>query len=154
MSVLSGISRLKDLQAHMRDPIEANKEMSNKTQKLFRAGFFLICLLASVLLCLNRLPLVAAMLCLGAVYAAVSMANTSFLSIYPMGYAQSGNVATVGGIMDFCTYLGAGAASVPYGFIIQNWGYLPMFVSWVVLSVLSLFFLKKLETVHSAGESA
>ena len=110
---------------------------------------FLICLLASVLLCVNRLPLVAAMLCLSAVYAAVSMANTSFLSIYPMGFAQSGNVATVGGIMDFCTYLGAGAASLTYGFIIQNWGYLPMFVSWVVLSVLSLFFLKKLEAACS-----
>lgn len=107
---------------------------------------FIGCLSASILLCFTKLPLIAAMLCLSTVYAAVSMANTSFLSIYPMSYAQSGNIASVSGIMDFCTYLGAGIASFAYGFIIQNWGYLPMFLSWGILSLLSLIFLRKLES--------
>ena len=112
---------------------------------------FVGCLISSVLLCLTRLPLVAAMLCLSIVYAAVSMANTSFLSIYPMGYAQTGNIASVSGLMDFCTYLGAGLASFVYGFVIQNWGYLPMFLSWTALSILSILFLKKLESHNQSN---
>ena len=112
---------------------------------------FIGCLIASVLLCFTKLPLVAAMLCLSIVYAAVSMANTSFLSIYPMGFAQTGNIASVSGLMDFCTYLGAGLASFIYGFVIQNWGYLPMFLSWTLLSILSLFLLKKLESCNQSS---
>ena len=110
---------------------------------------FIGCLFAALLLCSNFIPLIIAMLCLSLVYTAVSMANTSFLSIYPMSFASSGNVASVSGIMDFCTYLGAGVASVIYGVVIENWGYLPMFISWAILSVAALFFLKKLESKTS-----
>ena len=115
---------------------------------------FWACLAASVLLCFKVLPLVAAMLCLSAVYAAVSMANTSFLSIYPMSFAKSGNIASVSGIMDFCTYLGAGIASMIYGVVIQHWGYLPMFISWGIISFVSVFFLKKLENTSVESVTA
>lgn len=118
----------------------------NREHKVSRIAF-IGCLLSALLLCTNFIPLIVAMICLSLVYTAVSMANTSFLSIYPMSFAKSGNVASVSGIMDFCTYLGAGVASVIYGVVIENWGYLPMFLSWTVLSAAALFFLRKLEAL-------
>ena len=123
------------------------KNRENQVSKIAFIG----CMLASVLLCFHSLPMAAAMICLSVVYAGVSLANTSFLSIYPMSYAKSGNIASVSGIMDFCTYLGAGVASLAYGFVIENWGYLPMFLSWVVLSILSILFLKKIEHQNTAA---
>lgn len=125
---------------------------NSREHKVSKIAFF-VCLAASALLCFDFLPMIGAMLCLSAVYAAISMANTSFLSIYPMSFAHSGNIASVSGIMDFCTYLGAGIASMIYGVVIQHFGYLPMFVSWGVISIISVFFLKKLEQ-HSADSAA
>lgn len=106
---------------------------------------FLGCLAAASSLCVEKLPIFAATVALSVVYAAVSIVNTSFLSIYPMSFASSGNVASVSGIMDFCTYLGAGAASVIYGLVVEHFGYLPMFLSWAVLSLMSVVLLNKLE---------
>ena len=71
------------------------------------------------------------------------MINTSMLSIYPIRYLASGNVASVSGIMDFATYLGGGISSVLYGILIDSFGYVPMFTSWAVISVVSIVFLKK-----------
>lgn len=99
---------------------------------------FSICLAASAFLCFQQISLLSAVLSLSVVYAAVSVINTSFLSIYPLRFADSGNVASVSGIMDFCTYLGAGAAALAYGAIIQSFGYTPMFLSWAALSLLSI----------------
>ena len=101
---------------------------------------FIVCLAASIPLCLGVGSPVAAMFLLGSIYAAVSVINTSFLSIYPVRYASRGRVASVSGIMDFVTYLGAGLSSVVYGFV----GYLPMFASWAVVSVVSLTVLARL----------
>ena len=106
---------------------------------------FLICLTAALLLCAPTIPMVAASIALSLVYTAVSIVNTSFLSIYPIGFTNSGNVASVSGIMDFFTYLGAGVASVIYGLVVEHWGYLPMFLSWAVLSFLSILLLMHLE---------
>lgn len=58
-------------------------------------------------------------------------------------WVQTGNTASVSGIMDFSTYLGAGISSAVYGVVIQYFGYLPMFVSWVILSGISAFILRK-----------
>lgn len=109
---------------------------------------FVICIAAAVLLCIASVPMVLALIALGIVYAMTSVVNTSFLSIYPIGFVRSGNVASVSGIMDFCTYLGAGVASLVYGFLVTQWGYTPLFVSWAVLSLLSVFLLWKLEKNH------
>ena len=102
---------------------------------------FVVCLAASIPLCFGVGSPVAAMFLLGSIYAAVSVINTSFLSIYPVRYASRGRVASVSGIMDFVTYLGAGLSSVVYGFV----GYLPMFISWAVVSVISILPLMKLQ---------
>ena len=86
--------------------------------------------------------MIGAVLALSAIYTAASMINTSMLSIYPLRFVQSGNVASVSGIMDFATYLGAGIASAAYGVVIKQFGYLPMFLSWLVISVISVTILR------------
>ena len=111
---------------------------------------FIGCLLTAGLLCIHTIPMPVALVALSVVYAMASVVNTSFLSIYPIGFAASGNIASVSGIMDFCTYLGAGVASVVYGYVVTQWGYLPLFVSWAVLSLLSVFLLWKLEQKQTA----
>ena len=102
---------------------------------------FIICAASAIPLCLGVKVPAAAMICLGLIYAAVSLINTSFLSIYPLHYAKDGHIASVSGIMDFVTYLGAGISSMIYGSV----GYLPMFVSWAVVSVISVLPLMKLQ---------
>ena len=47
MSVLSGISRLRELQTRVRNSAQTEKTMSDETQRLFRGGFCLICLMAA-----------------------------------------------------------------------------------------------------------
>ncbi len=100
---------------------------------------FVICLLSAVILCFKSIGMVISVLLLSLIYASVSMINTSLLSIYPIRYTKTGNVASVSGIMDFATYLGGGIASVIYGVVIKSFGYTPMFVSWAVISVISMF---------------
>ncbi|WP_298029493.1 MFS transporter [uncultured Dysosmobacter sp.] len=100
-------------------------------------GAFAVCAVCASVLCLRGITPMIAMFCLSLIYAAVSLANTSFLSVYPTRYAQSGNMASVSGLMDFSAYLGAGAASFLYGQVVDRFGYSPMFASWTVLSVIS-----------------
>lgn len=97
--------------------------------------------------------LLAASIALSIVYAASPMANTSFASIYPMNFANSGNVATAGGIIDFCIYLGTGVASLIFGFIVEQWGYTPMFISWSILSILSVLMLHKLNRISQVKQT-
>ncbi|MBQ7916390.1 MAG: MFS transporter, partial [Firmicutes bacterium] len=115
------------------------KEKENRVS-VFGFG---ICILCSVLLCFTAASPILAVLYLSLIYTAVSMINTSMLSIYPIRYLDSGNVASVSGIMDFATYLGGGISSVLYGLLIDGFGYVPMFASWVIISVVSIFFLKR-----------
>lgn len=103
---------------------------------------FLVCALCSLPLMTKGAPMIGAVLALSAIYTAASMINTSMLSIYPLRFVQSGNVASVSGIMDFATYLGAGIASAAYGVVIKQFGYLPMFLSWLVISVISVTILR------------
>lgn len=103
------------------------------------------CIAASLLLSIGGTGILGAVLALSAVYMAVSIINTSLLSIYPLSYSETGNAASVSGIIDFSTYLGAGIASLFYGILIQHCGYLPMFLSWIVLSAVSLILLHKIQ---------
>ncbi|MBQ3088280.1 MAG: MFS transporter [Clostridia bacterium] len=104
---------------------------------------FIVCGISAAALCLPFKHPVLSMVCLGIIYAAVSVINTSILSIYPLTFAKSGNIATVSGLMDFGVYFAAGVGSAIYGVVISNFGYLAMFLSWIALSLLSLFFLPR-----------
>ena len=105
-------------------------------------AFGLSAVLAAVLCLPGGSPLLAAV-CLSLIYALVSMINTSFLSMLPLHFAEKGLVASVSGITDFATYLGAGIAAAIYGVWIEGgmMGYTFMFVSWAVLSVISIVIL-------------
>ncbi|MBR2861500.1 MAG: MFS transporter [Clostridia bacterium] len=112
---------------------------------------FLLCIACAAFLCLGKINVLASVIALGLIYAAVSIINTSMLSIYPMQHAKGGAVASVSGIMDFATYLGGGISSAIYGTVIALWGYNPMFVSWIAVSVISvatLFFVTKAQKNH------
>jgi len=105
---------------------------------------FMVCILSAIPICF-RVHEIIAVVCLSLIYTAVSVINTSMLSIFPMHYIKSGNVASVSGIMDFATYLGAGIGSMVYGFVIKNTGiYAPMYISWAVISLASIFILMPL----------
>lgn len=105
---------------------------------------FAVCAVFAGILCFPlESPLLAA-ISLSMIYALVSMINTSILSMFPLRFAQQDLVGSVSGITDFATYLGAAIASAIYGLLIETGGYLYMFASWVVLSILSILLLLRL----------
>lgn len=117
---------------------------------------FGISLAASALLIFREVGLVISVIALGVVYAATSVINTSITSIYPMSFKESGNVSSVSGILDFASYLGAGISSAIYGIVIKSFGYLPMFISWVVISVIStltLLYINKRRAVLAGAKA-
>lgn len=115
----------------------------HEKEHLVSIAAFALSAVVLVPLCLSGTTAVIAAVCLSIVAAAVSVINTSFLTIYPMGYQQSGNVSTVAGVMDFATYLGAGISSALYGILLESMAYSGMFLSWILLSVLSVVILGK-----------
>lgn len=98
---------------------------------------FACCVFLALILCIKTSPIMA-IVCLSLIYSAVSMINTAIVSVYPVRYANMGNVASVSGLLDFATYLGSGISSVIYGIVIGRVGYAPMFVSWSVISLISI----------------
>ena len=46
MSLSSGIARLREMQESMKNAAGTKEAMSDRTQKLFRGGFYLMCVLA------------------------------------------------------------------------------------------------------------
>lgn len=108
------------------------------------AGFAL-CAAASLPLALHIPSPWASVSCLSLLYAAVSLVNTYVLSVFPMSFAADGCAASVSGLLDFATYLGAGLSAVVYGVVIEHIGYAPMFASWAVLAILSLIRMRKVK---------
>ncbi len=112
---------------------------------------FLLCALITLPLCFNVKSAFVAVVCLSLIYALVSVINTSMLSIYPIRYADTGNVSSVSGLMDFITYLGSGLSSWCYGIIIKHFGYSQMYMSWVIIAVLSVFMIYRVENNRRNG---
>ncbi len=100
---------------------------------------FIVSAVFALPLCFKIKNAVVATVCLSAIYAFVSIINTSILSIYPMQLKKYGNVASVSGVMDFLTYLGHAMSSAIYGFTIIIFGYGSMYISWVALSIFAFF---------------
>ena len=118
-------------------------KLAKRRENLISVVSFAFSAVLALVLCLpGSSPLLAAV-CLSLIYALVSMINTSFLSMLPLHFAQKGLVSSVSGITDFATYLGAGIAAAIYGVWIEGGilGYTFMFVSWAVLSVISIVIL-------------
>lgn len=115
---------------------------------------FACCAVFCVPLLFSATPPIMAAVCLGVIYAAVSVANTSMLSIYPIRFISTGNVASVSGVMDFSTYLGAGIGSLAYGYMVDALGYNSMFISWIFVGVVSVAFALKLMKMTAAEKIA
>lgn len=104
---------------------------------------FVLCFAFSLVLGTVRGGVTFSILCLTAIYAAASLINTSMLSVYPHRYRHEGNVSSVGGVVDFVTYLGAALGSLVYGVVIKYFGYNSMFISWAVASVIGAAVISK-----------
>ena len=114
---------------------------------------FGVCILCATHICFSGIGMIASVLCLSIIFAASSMINTSILSIYPLRSAKTGNIASVSGIMDFATYIGGGLASLIYGVVIEAFGFTPMFISFALVSVVSIFFLIFIERKRKTTEA-
>ena len=92
-------------------------------------------------LCLKDLAMLPAAVCLSLIAAAISVVNTSFLTVYPTRYTGCGCVSNVVGLMDFATYFGAGISSILYGRLLENESYPLLFGSWLILTLLAVLFI-------------
>ena len=117
--------------------------LCRKSEHFLSLIAFAVCgVLSAVLALLPISPLLSA-ICLGLLYAGASIINTATLSIFPLRFSDRGAVASVSGLMDFVAYLGASAGAAVYGLLIVKKIYAPMFLSWTLLSVLSIWSLFK-----------
>lgn len=117
---------------------------------VFALGICVVCLIP---LCLPWIPVGAAAIFLGITAAAISVVNTSFLTIYPMRHQAEGCVSKVVGVMDFATYAGAGIGSLVYGIWLEQHSYTGVFLSWIILAVLAvgiLMFWQKKQRMNAA----
>lgn len=117
--------------------------LQQREHLLSTIGFGACAVFAAVLCFPLDVPLIAA-IALSVIYALVSMINTSILSMFPLRFAKQDLVASVSGITDFATYLGASIASAIYGLLIEGGNYRYMFLSWVVLCLVSILIMLKL----------
>lgn len=99
---------------------------------------FAVCAFVSILLCVTRLPMYAALLGLGVISAMISVINTHMLSAFPSEFSDSGSLSFVASVMDLLTYGGAGIGSLVFGVLIQAFGYGSMFAIWGAASAVSI----------------
>lgn len=107
-----------------------------------------ICALCSAALLIPQMPALLSIIMLSLIYMAVSLVNTSILSIFPLAFAKSGNVASVSGLMDFGTYLGAGVGSVVLGYSVTHLGYGSMFTLWLAAALAATIPILSLVRAH------
>ena len=99
------------------------------------------CILAAGVLCLP-LPAFVTALCLCFISATISMINTSMLSIFPMRFAETGNVSSVSGIMDFATYLGSSLSAALFGWMFAtDSNFSAMYAIWIAVAAASIVIL-------------
>ena len=101
---------------------------------------FVVTIISSVILCMNVNNMYVDIFLMGIIYAAISISNTTFLSIYPLQYAKTGNIASVSGILDLFTYGGGGIGSLIFGYSVKSLGYNSIFITFAAASVISIAF--------------
>ena len=112
-----------------------------KLYGIFRHKENIVSLVSASICALSMLPLVlgvkniiVASICLCVTNAAINVINTSLLSMFPLHFAESGNVSSVTGIMDFATYMGAGLGSAFYGATLSGGNFGLMFITWLAIA--------------------
>jgi len=112
-------------------------KLSGRRENMISLLSFGACGALAVVMCLNPGAWVAA-ICLSLIYALISIVNTSTLSMFPLRFAGKNMVSSVSGVADCFTYLGAGIGSAVYGYWNKGGDFSAMYISWVVLCVLSM----------------
>lgn len=100
------------------------------------------CAVITAILCVPNVTAMVAIVCLGLISALISMINVHFLSAFPSEYAEQNCISLVASAMDVLTYSGAGIGTLCFGVLIQHFGYSSMFLIWIVISLVSVFFLQ------------
>ena len=132
-------------------------ELLRQNERSVNLVSFAICLAGALRLLLGNLSMLEAAICFGLMYAALSLANTSYLSIYPLGFQEKGSTAFVSGVMDLLAYLGAGVGSALFGRLIDRAGYSSMFAVWTGISlaaVLLSLIVRRKEKKHEAASAS
>lgn len=114
-------------------------KISKDNEHLVTIFSFVACVIFCIPLIVGT-PRIIATICLGLIYACASIINTSFISIYPLHYVYSGNVASVCGVLDLAAYGGTAAGSYVFGLLIDKFagsGYVAMFAIWAITSIIS-----------------
>lgn len=114
-------------------------------------GFAVAALASLSLLFAEYIGIVGSVIALGIIYAASSMVNTSITSIFPLSYMESGNVASVSGLLDFASYLGAGISGAVFGVVIKHFGYQPMFATFTLSAIISILVLLLINRLRRGG---
>lgn len=123
-----------------------------KQEHRVSAAALLVTMLSLVPLCMPGIRPAAAAVCLSTAAAAVSVVNTSFLTMYPMRFEKNGCVSGIVGMMDFATYAGAGLSSWAYGCLLEQNGYPAMFFSWIVFAAAALMILSIVQKKENSNE--
>lgn len=117
----------------------------NNNEKRVAISSFILCAIVLVpFINLTRLPMTVSAVLLLVTAIATSIINGTFLSLYPTKYQKCNKVSSVSGIIDTATYVGSAAGSLIYGIIFESAGkkgYMLMFVSWIILCLLSVIIL-------------
>ena len=113
--------------------------------RLFRDNENAVSLVGFALCALSVLPplfgfggIALCAVCLAVFAAAISLINTTMLSVYPLRFSASGHVSSVTGLLDFAVYLAGAIASFAYG-LLDGMGhvmYTAMFASWLACALL------------------
>lgn len=125
--------------------------ISGHREQRVAAVSYAVCFLFSILLLLFVPSPLAAVVWLSVVYAANSLISTAVGGSFPLRFLDTGNVATVSGLLDLLVYSGAALSSLIFGFAIRAFGYAVMFAVWVAVSALSALLLLRNATLHEKG---
>ncbi len=125
--------------------------LSRGREQRVAAVSFTVCAVFAVLLTLLVPSPLAAVVWLSVIFAANSLINTAMGGSFPLRFLDTGNVATVSGLMDLIVYSGAAFSSVIFGFTIRAVGYGTMFVTWIAVSVLSALLLLRSARLQEHG---
>lgn len=109
-----------------------------ENEKVVVTMAFIVCIGSLVPLVAYQIPIWLAALLLACIALAVSVINAAFLTIFPLRFVESNNVASVSGIMDFIAYMGAAVGSILFGIVIKYLGYQSIILFWIVISVISI----------------
>lgn len=81
--------------------------------------------------------------CMGAISGFASLINTHLVTMFPLETYGSTDLCFSASVIDVLIYGGAGLGSAFFGFMIDSAGFSSMFITWAIVSILSVFFMLK-----------